>query len=107
MGQEPTISDATNELNELFERFDGRLVSQSTAAVLLGLSPQTVYTLCSNGTLRLLKGPEWDTGVGVATSEVESVTRWRLVPLSDVAAYAQRVGRLTPQLAIFLPEKSA
>jgi hypothetical protein len=74
------------ELAELFDRFEGHLVTPSTAAALLGISRLTVHTLCTRGQLRALRGPS-ETG----NTDVE----WILIPLEDVRAYAVRTGRTT------------
>jgi len=42
------------QLRELFERFDGWLVSPAGAAALLGSSRKTIYTLGKRETLRVL-----------------------------------------------------
>jgi len=47
------------ELQELFERFDGRLVSPGGAAALLGISRKTVHTLGKRGRLRVFEVRRW------------------------------------------------
>ena len=44
------------ELAELFDRFEGHLVTPSGAAALLGISRHTVHTLCSRGQMRAIRG---------------------------------------------------
>jgi hypothetical protein len=87
------------ELNELFDRFDGRLVSPGGAAALLGVKRQTIHTLCKRGVLRYFKGPENKHLKGI----VGEGPAWGLIPLEDVATYALRVGRLTRALEKLLP----
>lgn len=88
------------DLNELFDAFNAQLVSPGGAANLLGLSRQTIYTLCRRGELRLFKGPRlpkrWSGGD-------DPPVKWGYIPIQDVAIYADRVGRMTPMLAKQLP----
>ena len=79
------------ELRELFEQFDGRLVSPGGAAALLGLSRKTVYTLTKRGVLRAFHSSETDRWS-------DTGARWTFIPLEDVQAYAQRVDRPFPRL---------
>jgi hypothetical protein len=81
------------ELQELFERFDGRLVSPGGAAALLGLSRKTVHTLGKRGRLRVFEGPE----VRYARGLITEGPRWVYIPLEDVARYAEEVGRPFPK----------
>jgi hypothetical protein len=85
------------ELNELFDAFDAQLVSPGGAAPLLGVTRDTIYTLCRRGELRLFKGP------AVRNSGGDLPVKWGFIPLQDVAIYADRVGRLTPMLEKLLP----
>ena len=78
------------ELRELFERFNGQLISPGGAANLLGLSRKTVHTLGERGKLRVFHGPEQG-------HLVKSGPRWSYIPLADVAAYAEQVGRPFPK----------
>lgn len=79
------------ELHRLFEEFDARLVSPGGAANLLGVSRKTVDTLCARGMLRRFVGPEDKARLGASWGP-----RWVYIPLVDVAAYAERVGRPFP-----------
>jgi excisionase family DNA binding protein len=72
------------KLIALFERFDGRVVSPGGAANLLGLSRQTVDTLLKRGELRAFRSDE----------ETRGGPHWVYIPLEDVYAYGERVGRL-------------
>lgn len=87
------------ELNELFDTFNAQLVSPGGAAGLLGVSRQTIYTLCRRGDLRLFKGPEIKRAKGI----INEGPAWGYIPVQDVALYADRVHRLTPMLAKQLP----
>lgn len=78
------------ELRELFERFNGQLVSPGGAANLLGISRKTVHTLGERGKLRIFHRPE-------EGRLVKSGPRWSYIPLADVAAYAEQVGRPFPE----------
>lgn len=71
------------KLIALFRKYDGRLVSPGGAAGLLGLSRQTIHTLCKRGELRAFRSDESD----------GQVPRWVYIPLEDVHAYGDRVGR--------------
>jgi hypothetical protein len=75
------------KLAELFDQFDGQLISPGGAAHLLGLSRKTVYTLCKKRELRAFRSDE----LGNPSAPV-----WVYVPLVDVHAYAQKVGRKIP-----------
>lgn len=77
-------------LRELFERFNGQLVSPGGAANLLGLSRKTIHTLGERGRLRIFHGP--DEG-----RILKSGPRWSYIPLADVARYADEVGRPFPR----------
>ena len=46
------------KLIALFDKYGGRLVSPGGAAALLGLSRQTVHTLCKRGELRAFRSDE-------------------------------------------------
>lgn len=72
------------KLAALFERFGGRLVSPGGAAALLGLSRQTIHTLCKRRELQAFRSDE-DAG--------RDLPRWVYIPLDDVYAYGERVGR--------------
>jgi len=81
------------QLQELFERFNGQLVSPGGAAALLGLSRKTVHTLGKRGRLRVFEGPEVSHLGGLVTEG----PRWVYIPLEDVARYAEEVGRPFPK----------
>lgn len=74
------------ELLALFERFSGQLISPGGAASLLGVSRKTVHTLSERGKLRVFSGASSKWG-----------PKWSYIPLADVAAYAQQVGRPFPK----------
>jgi hypothetical protein len=78
------------QLRELFEKFNGQLVSPGGAANLLGVSRKTVHTLGERGKLRVFHGPEHG-------RVIKSGPRWSYIPLVDVAAYAEQVGRPFPK----------
>lgn len=80
------------QLHALFERFDGRLVSPGGAAALLGLSRKTIYTLGKRETIRVFHSDEKD-------RSSETGRRWAYIPLEDLDAYAERVGRPFPRRA--------
>lgn len=75
------------QLRELFERFNGQLVSPGGAANLLGISRKTVHTLGERRKLRVFTGP----------AEGRWGPKWIYIPLVDVAAYAEQVGRPFPK----------
>lgn len=81
------------ELQELFERFQGQLVSPGGAAALLGISRKTVHTLCKRGRLHVFEGPEIKHAKGL----ISEGPRWVYIPLVDVARYAEEVGRPFPK----------
>lgn len=70
------------ELVELFDQFEGRLVTPAGAAALLGLSHQTVYSLCEGGQLRAYRG-----------HDSTRTRQWVYIPLEDVWRYGTRTGR--------------
>src|SRR3954447_19838815 len=74
---------------ELFERFDGRLVSPGGAGALLGLTRATIYSLRKTGKLRVFRAEESVPG--------GDGPRWVYIPLEDVEAYAEHVGRPLPR----------
>jgi excisionase family DNA binding protein len=71
------------KLIALFDKYGGRLVSPGGASALLGLSRQTIYTLCKRGELRAFRSD--DVGRGGP--------HWVYIPLDDIHAYGERVGR--------------
>src|SRR3954451_5136242 len=74
------------KLIALFDKYGGRLVSPGGAAALLGLSRQTVHTLCKRGELRAFRSDETD-------DRATHVPRWVYIPLDDIHSYGERVGR--------------
>jgi len=74
---------------ELFERFDGRLVSPGGAGALLGLTRATIYSLGKTGKLRVFRAEELVPG--------GDGPKWVYIPLEDVEAYAEHVGRPLPR----------
>jgi Helix-turn-helix domain len=79
----PKRQAGDEKLARLFDEFGGRMVSPGGAAALLGLSRQTIYTLCKRGELRAFRSDE----------EASGLPHWVYVPLDDVYAYGERVGR--------------
>lgn len=71
------------KLIALFDKYDGRLVSPGGASALLGLSRQTIYTLCKRGELRAFRSDD----------EGRGGPHWVYIPLDDIEAYGDRVGR--------------
>ncbi len=80
---EANRSEGDPKLIRLFDEYRGRVVSPGGAAALLGLSRQTIHTLCKRGELRAFRSDE-DTMGG---------PKWVYIPLDDVYAYGERVGR--------------
>ena len=74
------------KLAGLFEEYGGRLVSPGGAAALLGLSRQTIHTLCKRGELRAFRSDE-------IAEKTRDIPRWVYIPLDDIYAYGDRVGR--------------
>jgi hypothetical protein len=70
----------------LFDKYGGRLVSPGGAAALLGLSRQTIHTLCKRGELRAFASDQKADGT-------YNTPRWVYIPLDDIEAYGERVGR--------------
>jgi hypothetical protein len=71
------------KLIALFDRYEGRLVSPGGAAALLGLSRQTIHTLCKRGELRAFRSDE----------EGRGGPHWVYIPLDDIYTYGDKVGR--------------
>jgi hypothetical protein len=91
-------------LADLFEQYQGRLVSPGGAAALLGLSRKTIYSICRRGDMRAFHSNDVVTGGG---DSIRGVTgsgsrskgpRWVYIPLEDVRAYAEKTGRLTARM---------
>lgn len=72
------------KLARLFEEYGGRLVSPGGAAALLGLKRQTIHTLCLRGELRAFRSDE---------EASRDLPKWVYIPLDDIYAYGERVGR--------------
>ena len=68
----------------LFEEYGGRLVSPGGAANLLGVTRQTVNTLLKRGEFRAFRSDE---------EASKGLPKWVYIPLDDVYAYGERVGR--------------
>jgi hypothetical protein len=81
------------DLQELFSRFQGQLVSPGGAAALLGLSRKTIHTLGKNGRLRVFEGPR----LKKARGPIDEGPRWVYIPIADLAKYADEVGRPFPK----------
>jgi hypothetical protein len=81
------------ELQELFQRFQGQLVSPGGAAALLGLSRKTIHTLGKRERIRVFEGPTIRHAKGLVTEG----PRWVYIPLEDLARYANEVGRPFPK----------
>ena len=86
----PERDEGDPALRELFEKFNGQVISPGGAASLLGVSRKTVHTLGERGKLRIFHGPE-------EGRVLKSGPRWSYIPLVDVAAYAEQVGRPFPK----------
>jgi hypothetical protein len=80
-------------LRELFEQFDSQLVSPGGAAALLGLSRKTIHTLGKNGDLRVFRSTDDEEG----QAGVKYGPKWVFIPMEDLRAYAERVGRPFPR----------
>ena len=80
---EPERTGGDPKLIALFDKYDGRLVSPGGAAALLGVSRQTVHTLLKRGQLRAFRSDE----------EEYDTPKWVYIPLDDIYAYGERVGR--------------
>lgn len=76
-------------LDDLFDEFDGRLISPGGAAALLGLSRKTIYTLGEREVIRVFRGQAAQGGDGY---------KWVYIPLDDIGEYARRVGRPVPKV---------
>lgn len=81
-------------LRELFEKFNGQMVSPGGAAALLGLSRKTIHTLGEQGKIRVYRSAGDDKGkLGVVWGP-----KWVFIPLIDLKRYAERVGRPFPEM---------
>ena len=72
------------KLARLFDQFEGRMVSPGGAAALLGVSRQTVYTLCKRGEVRAFRSGE---------DPSRDLPHWVYIPLDDIYSYGEKVGR--------------
>lgn len=84
---EANRSEGDPKLIALFDKYGGRLVSPGGAAALLGLSRQTINTLLKRGELRAFRSDAVAEGT-------RDVPKWVYIPLDDVYAYGERVGRI-------------
>ena len=84
-----------HELHELFDRFQGRLISPGGAAGLLGVSRKTIHTLGERGRLRMFRGPDDIHGKGIL--KANGGPRWVYIPMDDIVKYAEDVGRPLPK----------
>jgi excisionase family DNA binding protein len=80
-------------LRELFEEFNGQLVSPGGAAALLGVSRSTIATLTKRERLRAYRSDD-----DQRRRLVSSGPKWVFIPLIDVKRYAEEVGRPFPEL---------
>lgn len=83
---EANRSGGDPKLIALFDKYGGRLVSPGGASALLGLSRQTIHTLCKRGELRAFRSDE-------IAERTRDIPKWVFIPLDDVEAYGERVGR--------------
>ena len=83
---EANRSSGDPKLALLFEEYGGRLASPGGAAALLGLSRQTIHTLCKRGELRAFRSDD-------IAEKTRDIPRWVYIPLDDIYAYGERVGR--------------
>ena len=83
---EANRSGGDPKLIALFDKYGGRLVSPGGAAALLGLSRQTIHTLCKRGELRAFRSDD-------IAEKTRDIPRWVYIPLDDIEAYGDRVGR--------------
>jgi hypothetical protein len=97
---EAKATEGDPELIELFERFEGRLVTPGGAAHLLGLSRKTIHTLGARGTIRIFRDES------PAEDVIPHGTQWAYIPLVDLRDYADKVGRPFPRMPFgeFLPD---
>jgi hypothetical protein len=99
---EPKRIEGDEQLIDLFEQFEGRLVTPGGAAHLLGISRKTVHTLGERGVIRVYRNES-------PAEDVEpSGARWAYIPLVDVRDYADKVGRPFPRMPFgeYLPDDS-
>ena len=72
------------KLVRLFDEYGGRLVSPGGAAALLGVKRQTIHTLLLRGEMRAFRSDE---------EASPDLPKWVYIPLDDIYAYGERVGR--------------
>jgi hypothetical protein len=99
---EPKHQQGDPKLHEVFEQFDGQLVSPGGAAALLGVSRSTVATLITREKLRVFKSSEEDSWKRGPIS-FKPGPRWVYIPLIDVKRYAEEVGRPFPKFPYGMP----
>jgi hypothetical protein len=78
-------------LVDLFDRFNGRLISPGGAAAMLGVSRQRVHRLIEGGRLRCFRSEDEHKKWGPVT--VWKGASWAYVPLDDVEKEAHALGR--------------
>ena len=90
------------ELQELFEKFNGQLVSPGGAAHLLGVSRSTVSTLIKRERLRAYRNKKEKKKRKLIDLDAAD-PKWVYIPLIDVKKYAESVGRPFPEFAYMAP----
>jgi len=96
----PEKSEGDEQLIELFERYEGRLVTPGGAAHLLGVSRKTIHTLGERGVIHIHRSES------PAPDVLPHGARWAYIPLVELRDYADKVGRPFPQMPFgeFLPD---
>jgi excisionase family DNA binding protein len=89
------------ELQELFEKFNGQLVSPGGAAALLGVSRSTISTLISRKRLRAFRNKNEKRKRKLIDLDAAD-PKWVYIPLIDVKRYAEDVGRPFPEFAYMM-----
>lgn len=93
MSESEYSDEYRDQLQALFDKFDGRLISPGGAAGLLGVSRKTIHELGRRGRIRMFRGPDAKHLKGMVTAG----PRWVYIPLEDLAKYAAEVGRPFPK----------
>lgn len=94
MTEDEYSDEYREQLQKLFDEFDGKLISPGGAAGLLGVSRKTIHELGRRKRLRMLRGPDEK----IARGLINGGPRWVYIPLEDIAQYAEEVGRPFPNL---------
>ena len=81
---EASIEGGDPKLARLLDEYGGRMLSPGGAAALLGVKRQTIHTLCLRGELRAFRSDE---------EASPDLPKWVYIPLDDIYAYGERVGR--------------